>query len=99
MTLEVCPTSNWLTGSAPSLEAHPLPQLRRAGVPVTLNSDDPHFMGIDLVHEYALAARLWGYGPRDFLDMNRQAVRASFLPEEVRRQALDRVFADHVFAP
>ncbi len=86
VTLEVCPTSNWLTRSVPSLEAHPLPQLARAGVRVTLNSDDPQLMGIDLVHEYSLAARLYGFGLEDFLACNRLAVEASFLPEEARRR-------------
>jgi adenosine deaminase len=92
VTLEVCPTSNWLTRSVPSLESHPLPELRRAGVRVTLNSDDPHLMGIDLVHEYALAARLYGFGIPEFLECNQEAVRASFLPEETRRRILARHF-------
>ena len=93
VTLEVCPTSNWLTHSVPSLEAHPLPLLRRAGVRVTLNSDDPQLMGIDLVHEYALATRLYGFGLADFQECNRDAVQASFLPEELRRRVLARWFA------
>jgi adenosine deaminase len=92
VTLEVCPTSNWLTHSVPSLEAHPLPLLRRAGVRVTLNSDDPQLMGIDLVHEYALAARLYGFGIADFLECNRLAVQASFLPAEIQRRTLARYF-------
>jgi adenosine deaminase len=92
VTLEVCPTSNWLTRSVPSLEEHPLPHLRRAGVRVTLNSDDPQLMGIDLVHEYSLATRLYGITLSDFLEMNRLAVEASFLPEETRRRVLARHF-------
>ena len=39
--LEVCPTSNVRTRSVPSLAEHPLPALVAAGVPVTINSDDP----------------------------------------------------------
>jgi adenosine deaminase len=92
VTLEVCPTSNWLTRSVPSLEAHPLPQLRGAGVRVTINSDDPHLMGIDLVHEYSLAARLYGFGLPDFAECNRLAVQASFLDEQERRRVLSRYF-------
>ena len=92
MTLEVCPTSNWLTRSVPSLEAHPLPQLARAGVRVTLNSDDPQLMGIDLVHEYSLAARLYGFTREDFQECNRLAAEASFLPPEARRRVLARHF-------
>jgi adenosine deaminase len=92
VTLEVCPTSNWLTHSVPSLESHPLPLLRRAGVRVTINSDDPNLMGIDLVHEYALAARLYGFGLADFQECNRLAVQASFLPGEIRHRVLARHF-------
>jgi adenosine deaminase len=89
--LEVCPTSNWLTRSVTSLEEHPLPGLYRAGVSLSINSDDPRLMDIDLVHEYALCARLYGFGVADFQAINRAAVRASFLPEAARR----RVLAEH----
>jgi adenosine deaminase len=49
-------------------------------------------MGIDLVHEYALAVRLYGFGLTDFLECNRLAVGSSFLPEEARRRVLARYF-------
>ena len=84
--LEVSPTSNWITGAVPSLSVHPLPLLFRAGVPVCLNSDDPNLFGIDLVHEYALCAREFGFGEAEFSAMNRTAARHSFLPEETRRR-------------
>jgi len=85
--LEVCPTSNWLTSSVPSLDRHPLPHLYRAGVPVSINSDDPNLMGIDLVHEYEVCARHYGFSREDFLSLNEAALRHSFLP----RETLDRV--------
>jgi adenosine deaminase len=89
--LEVCPTSNWLTRSVASLESHPLPLLYRAGVSLSINSDDPRLMGIDLVHEYELCARLYGFAASDFQAANRAAAMASFLPEAARR----RVLAEH----
>jgi adenosine deaminase len=82
--LEVSPTSNWLTSSVPSLAAHPLPALLRAGVPVCLNSDDPNIFGIDLVHEYEMCVREYGFGSVEFSAMNRAALRHSFLPRQVR---------------
>ncbi len=85
--LEVCPTSNWLTRSVPSLEEHPLPHLLRAGVAVSLNSDDPHLMAIDLVHEYEVCARLYGFGLEEFAAMNRAALAHSFLDADARRRA------------
>src|ERR1700722_15997244 len=43
INLNTCPTSNVVLGVSPSYEAHPLPQLRAAGVRVTLGSDDPPY--------------------------------------------------------
>ncbi len=82
--LEVCPTSNWLTRSVTSLESHPLPLLYRAGVGVSINSDDPHLFGIDLVNEYEACRRLYGFGDSDFNAINRGALAHSFLPEETK---------------
>jgi adenosine deaminase len=84
--LEVCPTSNWLTSSVPTLAQHPLPGLYKAGVPVSINSDDPNLMGIDLVHEYEICKRLYGFGDSDFQAINRAALRHSFLPRELRER-------------
>jgi adenosine deaminase len=90
--LEVCPTSNWLTNSVPSLEEHPLPHLYRSGIPVSINSDDPNLFGIDLIHEYELCSRLYGFSEADFLQINRKTVERSFLPEEIRSEVLKKHF-------
>ena len=41
MVLNTCPTSNVVLGVFPGFDEHPLPQLRDAGVRLTLGSDDP----------------------------------------------------------
>lgn len=81
--LELCPTSNWLTRAVPSRGAHPLPRFYRAGVPISINSDDPNLMGIDLVNEYEVCAREYGLDEEDFQAINLAALRHSFLPPEV----------------
>jgi aminodeoxyfutalosine deaminase len=58
LVLDVCPTSNLRTGVVPSLAAHPLPALRAAGIPCTINTDDPAMFGTDLGREYAVAEEL-----------------------------------------
>jgi len=58
LVLDVCPTSNLRTGVVASLEAHPLPELRAAGVMCSINTDDPAMFGTDLGREYELAASL-----------------------------------------
>ena len=91
--LEVCPTSNWLTSSVSSLAAHPLPHLYRSGIAVSINSDDPNLFGIDLVHEYEVCAKLYGFTERDFRRINRKTVEHSFLPQDIRGEVLKRQFA------
>lgn len=50
--LEVCPTSNLLTRVARDYASHPLPRILRAGVPVSINTDDPGIFGITLPGEF-----------------------------------------------
>lgn len=59
--LEVCITSNVRTGAVPSLKAHPVRVLYDAGVPITLNTDDPALFGVTLGGEYELARREFGF--------------------------------------
>jgi adenosine deaminase len=64
--LELCPGSNVLTGALArqlaqpdaTIESHPLPQLLRHGIPVTLSTDDPTMFHTDLATEYRHAHRM-----------------------------------------
>lgn len=89
--LELCPTSNWLTQCAPTLAGHPLPDFYRAGVKVSINSDDPQLMAIDLVNEYDIARRYYGFDTDDFMRINAMALEKSFLPEEIRTEVARRL--------
>ncbi len=59
--LEICITSNVRTGAVPSLAEHPVRVLYDAGVPITLNTDDPAMFGCTLSGEYELARREFGF--------------------------------------
>jgi adenosine deaminase len=85
--LEVCPTSNVRTRSVPSLAEHPLPALVAAGVPVTINSDDPPMFSTTLTDEYLVAARLLDLEETGVADLARAAVRGSFL-DDLGKQSL-----------
>lgn len=84
VALEVCPTSNWLTNIVKNLSEHPLKYLYDQGVKVTLNSDDPHLMGITLLNEYELASSKLGFKLADLVQMNKWALEKSFLPEDMK---------------
>jgi len=91
VTLEMCPTSNWLTGGVASVAEHPVRRLLRDGVKVTINSDDPGYMGIDLSHEWEVARTEIRFTDEDLRTVTRTAIDASFLPQHVK----DRVRARH----
>ncbi|AKJ10462.1 adenosine deaminase [Streptomyces incarnatus] len=77
--LEVCPTSNIATRAVRTLDEHPVKEFVKAGVLVTINSDDPPMFGTDLNNEYAVAARLLGLDERGLAELAKNAVEASFL--------------------
>lgn len=93
IALEVCPTSNVCTGAVPSLDAHPLPALVAAGVPVTINSDDPPMFSTTLCAEYGVAARLLGLDRAGVADLARQAARFSFAGDVVKAALLAEIDA------
>ena len=59
--LEICITSNLVTGVVKRIEEHPVRRLYEAGVPIVLNSDDPAMFRCTLVDEYRLAASAFGF--------------------------------------
>ena len=59
---------------------HPLPDYRRAGVPVALSTDDEGVSRIDLTHEYVRAAEEFGLGYADLKQMARASLEHAFLP-------------------
>jgi adenosine deaminase len=86
--LEVCPTSNLHTSTVPDYRSHPLPALLRSGLAVTLNTDDPSISGIDLAHEYRVAAGELGLSAAEIRRMQEAAVAAAFLTPEERGELL-----------
>lgn len=77
--LEVCPTSNWITQSVASLEKHPLAVLIRAGVPTSINTDDPGIFGVTLPQEYDIARKKIGLSEKEIAFCLDSAFRSSFL--------------------
>jgi adenosine deaminase/aminodeoxyfutalosine deaminase len=68
--LEVCITSNVRTGAVAGLDAHPVRKLFDAGVPITLNTDDPGAFDTDLTREFEIARDVFGFSEAEL-----QAVR------------------------
>ncbi len=81
VTLELCPTSNVLTGSVPDLASHPFRRLMEAGVRTTINTDDPSLFGINWQSEYQTAVNAFGLSEAELDRCISNARAASFVPE------------------
>ncbi|MFX1357513.1 MAG: adenosine deaminase [Promethearchaeota archaeon] len=83
IALEQCITSNSLTGSWKDTEkAHPIGELFRKGVPVTINSDDPSIQNSDLTDEYLKLIHYFNFSLDNLIAINKIALSASFLLEK-----------------
>jgi aminodeoxyfutalosine deaminase len=78
--LEICITSNLKTGAVGSLTSHPVKRLFDAGIPITLNTDDPGVFETDLAREFGLARRVFGFSEAELALVARTADGFRFVP-------------------
>lgn len=78
ITLDVALTSNTQTGAAPSLRGHQIHALLAAGVPVTINTDDPRVSDVTLSQEHRTAVTDVGLTPDQLRTVAEQSLRAAF---------------------
>lgn len=76
--VEQCLTSNLHTGIVPVLHEHPLPELISAGVPVTLNTDDPAISDITLQGEYERARQAFELSDETVASLKERAFEQAF---------------------
>jgi adenosine deaminase len=87
--LEVCPTSNVVTGKyVRSYREHPIKEFLRQGILATLNTDDPVLFDVELDEEYRRAADQIGLGEEGVARLLRNGIRATFMDERQKTAAL-----------
>jgi adenosine deaminase len=77
--LTVCPVSNWKLGGCKTLEDHPLPKLLDAGLKVSINSDDPAYLGAYVGENYQLCLKEMGIPPEVLEKIAKQSILNSFV--------------------
>jgi len=82
--LELCPLSNVRTGVVKSVADHPLRRYFDAGIPVSLNSDDPLFFGNGLVDEMMAAQQVHRFTRDDIKRLIVSAVEMSWLTSNAK---------------
>ena len=86
ITLDVCPISNvkLAVDGIPEMAFHPIKQLMSAGVPCTINTDDPFFFGNRLIEEYEALAQHLGFQKQELLTLARNGFEVALVEPEQR---------------
>jgi len=81
MTLTVCPLSNLKLCVVNDLRDHPVPEMLRQGLHVTLNSDDPAYFGGYVNANYAELTKAVGLTREQLTQLARNSFEGSFLSD------------------
>jgi adenosine deaminase len=93
IALTMCPLSNLRLGVVATLADHPLKRLLDAGVPVTVNSDDPAYFGGYLAQNFLEIAHALDLTRAELVVLARNSLEASFVSPAERAPWLDRLAA------
>jgi adenosine deaminase len=89
--LEVCPSCNVQTDIFDTYADHPIDTFYRLGIPVSVNTDGRTLVGITLSQEYEKLHQTFGWDAKDFHRCNQNALKAAFIPDDVRDELLGRL--------
>lgn len=82
--LEICPICNVQTNAVASIDDHPVDRLYRRGVSVGISTDTRGVTANSLTEEYETLQQAFGWTLEDFGRVNRYALEAAFVDDEVR---------------
>ena len=93
VTLEVCPTSNLMTGSVQDIKDHPLNKLIKSEVKFVVGSDDPVYFGSTFWNEIQLVSEIaYGGSERDqkkgIQSLITTAIETSYADDLLKRNLL-----------
>ena len=93
IVLEVCPGSNIALGLYKDWRAHPISELHRRGVKVTISTDDPPFFHTTMAKEYDRLNAAFDWDEGVFQDIARTSLDAAFCDADTRARILKRLEA------
>jgi adenosine deaminase len=88
VVLEVCPGSNVALGLYKDFRAHPIAELQRRGVKVTISTDDPPFFHTTMTREYAMLHEAFDWDEGVFAGIARSSMEAAFCDAETKTRIL-----------
>lgn len=84
--VESCPLSNLKSGAIDDIRELKLDKLLRAGVPVSLSTDDPLMFGTSMADVLQATCETYGFGLEDVRNFTLNAVESAFCDDEEKAQ-------------
>ncbi|GAL07801.1 adenosine deaminase [Photobacterium aphoticum] len=88
--IESCLTSNIQTSTVASFESHPVKAFLEHGILACLNTDDPAVEGIELPHEYTVAAPQVGLTQAQIRQAQINGLELAFLSDSEKQALKDK---------
>lgn len=92
--LEVCPTSNIQTCICSSYETHPIKELAKNGVHVTINTDNMTVSNTTLANEYINLIKNNCIKYEDLKALNINSVNAAFITEDEKKELINKYWEE-----
>ena len=88
IVLELCPGSNVALGIFPTFRQHPIGEMHRRGVKVTVSTDDPPFFHTTMVREYQMLHQAFDWDDGVFAEIARTSLDAAFCDADTKARIL-----------
>jgi len=88
--MTVCPLSNQRLQVCPDLTQHPLRRMLKAGLLVSVNSDDPSYFGGYITDNFLAIQSALELDRNEIIQLGRNAFKSSFMTDVEKQSALDQ---------
>ena len=89
--LEICPTSNVQTKAVTSYNVHPVYELYKEGLPISINTDNRTVSNITLTREYQKLLDNFPLKIEDLKEMNINAINHAFISKDEKEKLLKKL--------
>ena len=89
LALETCVSSNLHTRAVPSVQTHPIRQMMRRGLRVSLNTDNRLVSDTSITNEMQLLVDELGFVKRDLIRLVKDGIKSSFCSKAIKRTTLN----------
>ena len=89
--LEICLTSNIKTATFKSITLHPVDEIFKSNISISLSTDGRTISNIDLTSEYELVMNKFGWDINDIKKTNLDAISHSFTTAEIKKELTKKI--------